>query len=263
MVNELCRRYFCFVAERVGDTREVIISQNLAERLWPGQSAIGRPLKPFGNARLQTVVGVVGAIHSASLTQEPSMTVYFPSSNGFARDMLLIVRGQSDPAKLISAIRRRVTRLEPQAAISSVHTMKEVVTRSLAPRRFELMLLASFASAALLLAAMGIYGVLAFATSRRTSEIGMRMALGAVPAQILESTLIHGMVPVVAGIAVGLCLSAAFGRIFQSLLFQVHALDPFIYAGTAFAILAVASLACLVPARRAANLNPVEALRHE
>ena len=249
--------------ERVGDTREVIISENLVQRLWPGQNAIGRPLKPFGNPRLQTVVGVVGAIHGASLIQEPSMTVYFPSSNRFARDMLLIVRGQSDPAKLISAIRRSVTRLEPEAAISSVHSMKEIVTRSLAPQRFELMLLAGFATAAILLAAIGIYGVLAFATSRRTSEIGIRMALGAVPAQILESTLIHGMIPVVAGIGVGLCLSAAFARIFQSLLFQVHALDPFIYAGTVFAILAVASLACFVPARRAANLNPVAALRHE
>jgi putative ABC transport system permease protein len=249
--------------ERVGDTREVIISENLAERLWPGQSAIGRPLKPFGDPRLQTVVGVVGAIHGASLTQEPSMTVYFPSSNRFARDMLLIVRGQSDPAKLISAIRRSVTRLEPEAAISSVHTMKEVLTRSLALQRFELMLLGSFATAALLLAAMGIYGVLAFATGRRTSEIGIRMAFGAVPRQILESTLIHGMMPVVAGIGVGLCLSTAFARIFQSLLFHVRALDPFVYAGTALAILAVASLACLVPARRAAHLNPVEALRHE
>jgi putative ABC transport system permease protein len=89
------------------------------------------------------------------------------------------------------------------------------------------------------------------------------MALGAVPAQVLKSTLIQGITPVVAGIAAGLCLSAAFARIFQSLLFQVRALDPFIYAGTAFAILAVASLACLIPARRAANLNPVEALRHE
>jgi putative ABC transport system permease protein len=249
--------------ERVGDTREVIISENLAERLWPGQGAIGRPLKPFGNSRLQTVVGVVGAVHGASLTQEPSMTVYFPSSNRFARDMLLLVRGQSDPAKLISVIRRGITRLEAEAAISSVRTMKEVVTRSVAPQRFELMLLASFASASLLLAAMGIYGVLAFATSRRTSEIGIRMALGAVPAQILESTLIHGMMPVVAGIGVGLCFSAAFARIFQSLLFQVRALDPFIYAGTAFAILIVALLACLVPTRRAANLNPVEALRHQ
>jgi ABC-type antimicrobial peptide transport system permease subunit len=235
----------------------------LAARLWPDQNAIGRPLKPFGNSRLQTVVGIVGAVHGASLTQEPSMTVYFPSLNRFARDMLLTVSGQSDPANLISAIRGRITGLEPEAAISSVHTMKEVVTRSLAPQRFELMLLASFASAALFLAAMGIYGVLAFATRRRTSEIGIRMALGAVPTQILESALIHGMTPVAAGIGVGLCLSAVLARIFESLLFQVRALDPLMYAGTAIAILAIALLACFVPARRAANLNPVEALRHE
>ena len=249
--------------ERVGDTREVIISENLAQRLWPAQSAIGRPLKPFGNSRLQTVVGVVGAVHAGSLIQEPSTMVYFPNLNRFARDMLLVVRSESGPENLVSTIRHMINGLEPEAAIPSVHTMQEIVSRSLAPQRFELTLLASFTGAALLLATMGIYGVLAFATSRRTSEIGIRMALGAVPVQILQSTLLRGMMPVVIGISAGLCLSAAFGRIFQSLLFQVRALDPFIYVGTTFAILAVASLACLIPARRAADLNPVEALRHE
>ncbi|MBO0723229.1 MAG: ABC transporter permease, partial [Blastocatellia bacterium] len=249
--------------ERIGDTREVIISENLAERLWPGQNAVGRPLKIYGNRSLQTVVGVVGAVHGASLTQQPPMMVYFPSWNGFARDMSLVVRGEAEPANLVSAIRRIVNRLEPEAAIPSVQTMREIVSRSLAPQRFQLVLLASFAAVAILLAAMGIYGVLAFATSRRTSEIGIRMALGASATQILKSTLLRGMTPALAGLCAGLCFSAVFSRIFRAILFQVHPLDPLAYAGTTIAVIAVALLACVLPARRAAKLNPVETLRHQ
>jgi putative ABC transport system permease protein len=249
--------------DSIGDTREVIISENLAERLWPGQDAVGRPLKIYGNRGLQTVVGVVGDVHGDSLTQKPPMMVYFPSLNGFAGDMSLVVRGGTDPANLVSAIRRIVNRLEPEAAIPTVHTMKEIVSRSLAPQRFQLALLSSFAAAALLLAAMGIYGVLAFATSHRTTEIGIRMALGARATQILKSTLLRGMTPALIGLGAGLCLSAAFARIFRTLMSQVHPLDPIAYAGTAIVIITVALLACILPARRAAKLNPVEALRHQ
>lgn len=247
-----------------GDAYVVVISDNLASRLWPGQSAIGRPLKEYGPPHLFKVVGVVGAVHTAALTEDPTRTMYFPNWQNFAaRDMSLFVRSAADPAGLASAIRRIVAGLEPQAAIPFIQTMKQVVAASLAQRRFEVALLAAFAAAALLLASMGIYGVLAFATSRRTSEIGIRMALGARPGQILESTLLQGMTPVFVGIAAGLLLSAAFARVFQSLLFKVQALDPLIYVGTSVGLLGVASLACLIPARRASRLNPVEALRHE
>ncbi|MGA8594121.1 MAG: ABC transporter permease [Bryobacteraceae bacterium] len=250
--------------ERDGETPEVVISENLAARLWPGESAVGRPLKEYMNPHLFKVVGVVAAVHTAALTEDPTRTMYFPNWQQFAaRDMSLFVRSAADPASLASAIRRVILHLEPQAAIPSIQTMRQVVAASLAQRRFEVALLAAFAVTALLLASMGIYGVLAFATSRRTSEIGIRMALGARPTQILESTLLQGMTPVLVGIAAGLLLSVAFARVFQSLLFKVQALDPFIYAGVSVALLAVAVLACLVPAWRAAGLNPVEALHHE
>ncbi|MFZ0595211.1 MAG: ABC transporter permease [Bryobacteraceae bacterium] len=250
--------------ERDGETPEVVISENLAARLWPGESAVGRPLKEYMNPHLFKVIGVVGAVHTAALTEDPTRTMYFPNWQQFsARDMSLFVRSAADPASLASTIRRAILHLEPQAAIPSIQTMKQVVAASLAQKRFEVALLAAFAVAALLLASMGIYGVLAFATSRRTSEIGIRMALGARPTQILESTLLQGMTPVLVGIAAGLLLSAAFARVFQSLLFQVQALDPLIYTGTSVALLGVASLACLIPAHRASRLNPVEALHHE
>jgi putative ABC transport system permease protein len=248
--------------ERVGDTREVIISNNLAERLWPGRSAIGRTLKVYGNSRLQTVVGVVGAVHSTSLTQNPAMMVYFPSWNRFARNMTLVVRtATGQPEQLAGAIRRIVSALDSQAAIPSVETMQQIVSASLAQKRFQVMLLGGFAAAALLLACLGIYGVLSFITSRRTSEIGIRMALGATPARVMQSTVWGGMLPVLVGIVIGLALSASFARVFQSLLFGVHALDPMIYAATGTFFIGIAVLACVVPARRAARVNPVDALR--
>jgi MacB-like periplasmic core domain/FtsX-like permease family len=247
--------------EREGDTREVVISENLAARLWSGQTAVGRPLEIYGNPRVQTVVGVVGAIHATSLMDDPTMMIYFPNLNHFARDMALFVRSERDPQDLASAVRTIVARLDSQAAIPTIETMKQVAARSLAPRRFQLVLMISFAVVAFLLACMGIYGVLAFTTSRRTSEIGIRMALGARPAQILESIVLNGMVPVLIGIIAGLCVSVALSRVLQALLFQMQALNPAIYLTVSIVMAAVAALACYMPARRAASLNPLEALR--
>ncbi len=248
--------------EHAGDITEVVISENVAARLWPHESAIGKPLRIFGS-NLFNVVGVVGSVHAASLEQSPTMMVYVPDWRRDDRDMSLVVRTQNEPNKLSAAIRKRVVALEPEAAIPKIETMSEVVAASVAPQRFQVILLGAFALAALLLACLGIYGVLAFATGRRTAEFGIRMALGARPAQILRSTLSGGMVPVLLGITTGLLASAALARVIQNLLFQVHALDPVMYLGTAALLILVAALACFVPARRAARLDPMTALRHD
>jgi len=249
--------------ERATSSDEVIISENLAQRLWPGQSAIGRPIKLYGNGGAKTVIGVVGAVHAASLTDDIARMIYFPGGNAYARDMALVIRTGQQPEELASAVRRIVAGLDSQAAVVSSQSMQQIADVTLAPRRFQLILLLSFAAIALLLACMGIYGVLAFATRRRTAEIGVRMAFGARPAQILQSTLFSGMMPVIAGIAGGICISAAVSRLLQGLLFQVHALDPMTYALGSVVVLSVAALACLLPARRAAQLEPLDALRHE
>jgi putative ABC transport system permease protein len=141
--------------------------------------------------------------------------------------------------------------------------MREVVASSVSEQRFQVILLATFAAIAVVLACLGIYGVLAFTISRRTSEIGVRMALGAHPDTILRSTLAAGMTPVLIGIVAGLSISAALARVVANLLFGVRALDPWTYAGTSLVLLIIAALACLIPARRAARLNPIEALRNE
>jgi predicted permease len=250
-------------AQRDGTLREVVISANLASQLWPHQSAVGRPLIVYSNKKPFTVVGVVGAVHAASLTQAPTMMIYYPDWQQTQSAMSLLIRTANEPEKLSAVVRRAILELEPETAIPSIQTMREVVSDSLAQKRFQLILLIAFAAAAVLLAGLGIYGVLAFATGRRTSEIGIRMAMGARPAQILNMSLRSGLSPVVVGILLGVVAAALAGRMIQNLLFEVPALDPFAYAGTCVILLAIAALACYVPARRASQLNPVEALRHE
>jgi putative ABC transport system permease protein len=205
---------------------------------------------------------VVGAVRT-SLTEEPGRMVYFPDWEEADQDMSVVVRTATEPESLSSAIRTAIHHLEPQAAIPSIETMRHVVENSLAAKRFQLILLVSFAAVALMLACLGTYGVLAFAMNRRTFEIGIRLAVGAVPKQILAATLGKGLAPVFIGIAGGLFASACLSRVLQTLLFQVHPLDPMIYFVTPIILLFVAAVACFVPARHAANLNPVEALRHE
>lgn len=249
--------------ERDGTTREAVISANLASQLWPGQSAVGRPLEIYGNRQLLRVVGVVGAVHAASLTQPPTMMVYFPDWQRTESAMSLIVRTANESENVSAAIRQAILRLDPEAAIPHIQSMREVVDDSLSQRRFQLGLLVSFAAVALVLASLGIYGVLAFSTGRRTSEIGVRMALGALPKQILTMSLRSGMTPVLAGIVLGLLAAAGSARVIQNLLFEVRALDPLVYIGTCAVLVAAAALACFFPARRASRLNPIEALRHQ
>jgi predicted permease len=249
--------------ERDGDTTEVMISENLARRLWPEESAVGRPLRIYSDNRVMNVVGVVGATFAASLIQPPTMMVYFPDWRRQDLNMSLVIRTENEPEGIAGAVRRIIRGLEPQAAIPSIQTMREVVASSVSEQRFQIMLFTTFAAMAVALACLGIYGVLAFTITRRTTEIGIRMALGARPGTILRSTLKAGIAPVLVGMVAGLSVSAASARIIASLLFGVRALDPWTYAGTSLVLLTIAALACLIPARRAARLNPIDALRNE
>lgn len=247
---------------RDGNRLEAVISDNLAARLWPRDSAVGRPLMFYPSKHTATVVAVVAAVRASSLTGEPGMSVYIPDWLQADTDMSLVVR-TAENENLSSVVRRTIRELEPQAAVPTLQTMRQIVESSVASQRFQLILLLGFAVIALVLASLGIYGVLTFATLRRTGEIGLRMVLGAQPKQILTATLGNGMVPALVGIVAGLCASAGLSRVIQSLLFEVRALDPLVYFATSVALLFVAALACFIPARRAAALSPMEALRHE
>ncbi len=244
----------------------VVISENLADRLWHGQSAVGHLLKGFsadGKDQPWRVVGVAGDVHAASLTAQAENMVYFPYWQSDNRGMSLVIRTAGDPRSIAGAIRRSISDLDSDVPVSRIRLMDDILSDSVAQRRFQLVLLIGFAAVGLILACLGIYGVLAFTVTRRTSEIGIRVALGAQPGQVRRAMLRRGMLPVVVGLAVGLLISVAAGSVLQSLLFDVKTLDPLTYFVTSGALLAVASLACLIPSQRAARLNPVDALHRE
>jgi putative ABC transport system permease protein len=244
-----------------------VISQSLARATWPNQNPLGRTIE-FGNMdgdlRLLTVVGVVGDVRYRSLEKPPEPTVYVNYRQRLrgGRDFTVVMRSATPPGVLLAEARRLVSELRPNVA-PRFETFQDVFSASLETRRFNLTLVGVFAGTALVLAAIGIYGVISYWVARRTREIGVRMALGAVPRNVLRLVLGRAGVTVFAGVVVGLVGAFALTRTMQSLLFGVTATDPATFAGVALLLGAVALLATYIPARRATKVDPMVALRYE
>jgi ABC-type antimicrobial peptide transport system permease subunit len=241
-----------------------VISAMTAQRLWPGQNAVGKRLiQGGGQSGPIEVVGVVVDIRGASLTQAPSNTIYVPywqDSNTF---ISLAVRTGLAPATVATAIRGALRQMDAELPLPAVRTMDERMAESVAPRRFQMTLVLLFAVAALLLASLGIYGVVSYSVGQRTGEMGIRMALGAQPGAISGMVLRQGMTPVAAGLVAGVAAALGLGRLLGSLLFGVKAADPATIAGVVALLAAVAALASWLPARRATRIDPAVALRGE
>jgi putative ABC transport system permease protein len=250
--------------ERDKGKPETVISVMTAQRLWPGQNAVGKRLiQGAGQLGPIEVVGVVADIRGASLTQAPSNTIYVPywqDSNTF---ISVAVRTSLAPPAVATAIRGVLRQMDAEMPLPAIRTMDERMAESVAPRRFQMTLVLLFAAAALLLASLGIYGVVSYSVGQRTGEIGIRMALGAQPGSIFGMVLRQGMAPVAAGLAAGVAGSLALGRLLGSLLFGVNATDPATIAGVVALLAAVAALASWAPARRAIRIDPAQALRGE
>jgi predicted permease len=246
-----------------GDRRVTVVSTQTARRLWPGENAIGRRFR-LGAADQAPfeVVGIVGDVRS-SLQKPPSMTVYVPYWQVSRSDFSLVVRTASDPASLAPVVRGAIRGLDSQLVIPRLRTLSEVVDSAVAARRFQLQMILVFALTALLLAAIGVYGVVSQSVTQRTNEIGIRMALGATRAQVGLLVSIQGLAPVLAGLAVGLTGAAWAARLVNGLLFQVRTLDPLAFGGSALVLFASAALACLVPTTRATRVDALIALRYE
>jgi putative ABC transport system permease protein len=236
----------------------VIISQAVADRFFNGERAVGHKVR-LGKESAE-IVGVVGDIRRAALTDSPRADMYFPMEHEPTATAGLFIRTAGDPSLLVPALRTALRSVEPRIALRSIRTMKEIVRESVQVTHLALWLLGLFASTALILAVIGIYGVMSYAVRQRTREIGTRVALGATPSSILWLVLGQGARVAVAGTAIGLVIAAVAGRGLRGLLFSTAPGDPLVLSAAAGLLLATALLACYVPARRATKVDPASTL---
>jgi len=239
-----------------------VISESAARKLWPGQDAVGRQFST-GQDKQCTVVGVIADARSEDLSAAPIAIVYYPYWQAPQLSTFFTVRTARDPEALASSVRRTIIRIEPEAAITDVQTMDEVVGSSVAQRRFEFDLLMTFAAAALLLAALGLYGVLSYSVAERTREIGVRIALGAPRDSLYRLVFRQAALPVIVGVPAGLAVAWLTGHMIASLLFQVKPYDVPSALLVIVILAATVVVACYWPARRAAHVDPMQALRME
>jgi putative ABC transport system permease protein len=242
----------------------VLVSETMARKLWAGDDPIGKRVRFYNSSGEQrpwrSVVGIVQDVKQYGLDQPGATAMYETLAQFPTTAVTLVVRTAVDPSTMVAAIRREILALDPDQAVFNIATMDQLVADSMSLRRFSMVLLGLFAALALLLAAVGIYGVLAQSVSQRTHEIGIRMALGAQTRDVLKLVVRQGMSLTVAGIAVGLLGAFALTRLLASLLFGIGATDPHTFIWIPVLLGAVSFLACFIPARRAAKLDPVKAL---
>ena len=248
--------------------RVVVVDLLMARELWPGQDPLGRRIRTGGmdanpNAPWLTVVGVVGRIKQDALDSESRMAVYYPHLQVPARAMNVVVRGDVNPAGLTAAVRKEIRELDADLPIYNVRTMEDRVAESLARRRFAMLLLTLFAALALGLAAVGVYGVIAYLVNQGARELGIRLALGATPHAILMLIARQGLVVALSGVSLGLAAAFVLTRFMQSLLFGVNARDPLTFGTIAGLLTLVALAASAIPARKAARIDPMVSLRAE
>jgi putative ABC transport system permease protein len=247
-----------------------IINETMARQYWPGQSALGRRFR-LGDATEDTpwrqVVGIVADVRQMGLDEPVKAEMYFPYQQTKEYDFYtprdLAIRTSGETSNLVSSVRQILREVDPDQPISNIATMSDVLGVEAAPRRMGMIMLAAFAGLALLLASLGIYGVLAYFVNQHTNEIGVRMALGATQQNILGLVLKKGMGLTLLGVGIGLVVSFALTRLMSSLLFGVKASDPLTFVAVPVLLAAVALVACLIPARRATKVDPMIALRYE
>lgn len=243
--------------------REVVIGQKLAQRLWPGEDPIGQRLGEPGGRQGPEVVGLIADVRAGSVEQDTVPQMYQSLLATPYADLALVARGAIPASVLKARLQAAVRDIDPDQAVHRVRMMEDVVSSSVAPKRANTMLISVFGAIALVLAGVGVYGVIAYGVARRTREIGIRMALGASSSRVMRSVLTEGLVLVLAGTALGLAGAWALTQVLSGLLFGVSARDPIAFVVAPVAMIVVAALATLIPARRATRVDPIQAIRVE
>jgi predicted permease len=262
--------------DNAGAPGVVMINQTLARRFWKDEDPIGKRLRQGavgGESPWLTVIGVVGDVRHSGLDREPKPEMYFSYAQAAAqnsssiasnrRRITLAVRVKGNPSDYADMVRGEISRIDKDQPVTGIRTLDETVARSVTPQRFNALLLGIFACLAVLLAMIGVYGVMSFAVAGRTREIGIRMALGARGADVMRMIVGQGMLLVLFGVGIGLAASFALTRLIANLLYGTSATDPVVFAAIAALLSLVALVACYIPARRATKIDPMNALRYE
>ncbi|MFY9610611.1 MAG: ABC transporter permease [Blastocatellia bacterium] len=249
--------------DRKGEQETVIVDEALAQRFWPNETPIGKRMKRGGSDTWRTVVGVISDAKEYSSEKEPPIAVYYPFEQIAARNIYLVVRTTPDPIRMAGAITKEIQTVDPELAVFDVNSMEERLYDSLARRRFSMFLLGAFAVLALILAGIGIYGVMSYSVNERAHEIGIRMALGAQRISILRLVIRQALILVLFGIAIGLTGAFALTRVMSSLLYGVGATDRVTFIAVSVILGSIALVASYLPARRATKVDPMIALRCE
>jgi predicted lysophospholipase L1 biosynthesis ABC-type transport system permease subunit len=245
----------------------------MARQFWPGEDALGKRLTlTFFPDAVREVVGIVGDVKLDGLDQtRPSATLYFPldqvsvpATGGWVSiPMTLVVRSTSGSAGMVAAVSNAVHAVDPEMPLRDILTMDDLVANSLSQQRFNMLLLGAFAGLALLLAAVGVYSVLAYSVKRSVREIGIRLALGARVGDVLRMVVFEGMQPTLLGVAIGVAGALALGRVLSGLIYGVKPTDPVTFIAVAVLLVLIALVASLIPAYRATKVDPMVALRYE
>lgn len=250
--------------DRAGRPKTIIISSLLAQRYFPGESPLGKHLHIPAMSKVDfQVVGVVGdTLYQVGKPVQPTM--YFPVLDPLnQRGFMLAVRTASDSLAISIPVQKQIAALDPELPVSDVLTLQQIIERSLGNASLSASLVLAFAVLSLMLASVGLYGILSYLTTQRTGEIGIRIALGAQRERVLRLMLIDGLRPAFFGLVLGILASLAAVRLMRAVLYETQPLDPAVFATVAMTLLLVAALACLAPAWRASRLDPMQALRTE